>query len=97
MSNKKYKKQLLKGLKSLAKYEHSLLTTMTNLMLQGELNDSDIHFKKGDTFTFKDNIFNYSENKTIRSMAKIRKKTLKTINQIVENNNFKDKELEFLA
>ena len=97
MSKKKYKKQLLKGLKALAKYEHSLLTAMTNLMLQGEFIENDIQFKKGDTFTFKDNIFSYSEDKTIRSLAKIRKKTLKTINKIVEKNNFKDKELEFLA
>ena len=97
MSKKKYKKQLLKGLKKMAKMEHALLTTMTNLMLQGELVDSDIHFKEGDTFTFKDNIFNYSDDDNIRRMAKLRVKTLKIMNKIVEENEFKDKELEFLA
>ena len=81
----------------MAKCEHALLETMTNLMLQGEFVNSDIHFKKGDTFTFKDNIFNYSEDKNIRKMAKLRNKMLKVMNKIVENNNFKDKELEFLA
>ena len=97
MGKKKYKKQLLKGLKKMAKYEHALLTTMTNLMLQGEFIDSDIHFKEGDTFTFKDNIFNYSDDVNIRKMAKIRNKTLKAMSKIVEKNDFKDKELEFLA
>ena len=97
MSKKKYKKQLLKGLKNLAEYEHMLLTTMTNLMLQGEFMESDIRFKEGDTFTFKDSIFNYSEDSNIRRMAKIRLKTLKAMSKIVEKNKFKDKELEFLA
>lgn len=97
MSRKKYKKQLLKGLKNLAKSEHALLETMTNLMLQGEFVNNDIHFKEGDTFTFKDNIFNYSEDKNIRKLAKLRLKTLKVMNKIVEKNDFKDKELEFLA
>ncbi len=97
MSKKKYKKQLLKGLEKMAKSEHALLETMTNLMLQGELVNSDIHFKEGDTFTFKDNIFNYSDDKNIRKMAKLRTKMLKVMNKIVEENDFKDKELEFLA
>lgn len=97
MSKKKYKKQLLKGLKKMAKNEHALLTTMTNLMLQGEFIDNDIQFKEGDTFTFKDNIFNYSEDDNIRKMAKLRLKTLKVMSEIVEENEFKDKELEFLA
>ena len=37
MGKKKYKKQLLKSLKSLGKSEHLLLESMTNLMLLGEL------------------------------------------------------------
>ena len=97
MSNKKYKKQLLKGLKKMAKSEHALLEMMTNLMLQGEFVNSDIHFNEGDTFTFKDNIFNYSDDENIRKLAKLRTKTLKVMNSIVEKNEFKDKELEFLA
>lgn len=97
MSKKKYKKQLLKGLKKMAKSEHALLELMTNLMLQGEFVNSDIHFKEGDTFTFKDNIFNYSEDANIRKLAKLRLKTLKVMSKIVEQNDFKDKELEFLA
>ena len=97
MGKKKYKKQLLKGLKKMAKSEHALLETMTNLMLQGEFVNSDIHFNEGDTFTFKDNIFNYSEDDNIRKIAKLRLKMLKVMSKIVESNDFKDKELEFLA
>ena len=37
---------------------------MTNLMLLGELKKNNIEFKDGDTFTFKDNIFDYNEDKT---------------------------------
>ena len=33
---------------------------------------NNIEFKDGDTFTFKDNIFDYSEDKNIRKMAKPR-------------------------
>lgn len=97
MSKKKYKKELLESLKMLAKAEHKILEKMTNLMLLGELKKDDINFKEGDTFTFKDSIFNYSSDRNIRKLAKLRKKTLKTMNKIVEKNNFKDKELEFLA
>lgn len=97
MSNKKYEKELLKSLRSLLKMEHKVLEQMTNLMLLGELKNDDIEFKKGDTFTFKDSIFNYSSDSNIRKLAKLRIKTLKTMNKIVEKNNFKDKDLEFLA
>lgn len=95
--NKKYKKQLLKTLKNLAFSEHALLETMTNLMLQKELKENNITFKKGDTFSFEDNIFDYSDDKNIRKIAKLRKQILKTMNKLVQKNNFKDKELEFLA
>ena len=97
MSKKKYKKELLKSLKTLAKTEHKVLEEMTNLMLLGELKNDDIEFKKGDTFTFKDSIFNYSADSNIRKMAKLRNKMLKTMNKLVQKNNFKDKDLEFLA
>jgi hypothetical protein len=53
MGKKKYKKQLLKSLKSLGKSEHLLLESMTNLMLLGELKKNNIEFKDGDTFTLK--------------------------------------------
>lgn len=97
MSKKKYKKELLKTLKLLAKAEHQILEKMTNLMLLGELKKEDINFKEGDTFTFKDSIFNYSTDSNIRKLAKLRNRTLKTMNKIVQKNTFKDKELEFLA
>jgi hypothetical protein len=95
MGKKKYKKQLLKSLKSLGKSEHLLLESMTNLMLLGELKKNNIEFKDGDTFSFKDNIFDYSEDKNIRKMAKLRHKMMKTMNKLVEKNNFKDKEIKF--
>lgn len=97
MSNKKYNKELLKSLKTVAKAEHKILEQMTNLMLLGELKEDDIEFKKGDTFTFKDSIFNYSSDANIRKLAKLRLKMLKTMNKMVEKNDFKDKDLEFLA
>lgn len=97
MSKKKYKKELLKTLKLLAKAEHQILEKMTNLMLLGELKKEDINFKEGDTFTFKDSIFNYSTDSNIRKLAKLRNRTLKTMNKMVQKNTFKDKELEFLA
>ncbi|SEG49783.1 hypothetical protein SAMN05421847_2512 [Halpernia humi] len=97
MANKKYNKELLKSLKSLAKTEHKVLEQMTNLMLLGELKKDEIEFKKGDTFTFKDSIFNYSSDANIRKLAKLRVKMLKTMNKMVEKNDFKDKDLEFLA
>lgn len=97
MSKKKYKKELLKTLKLLAKAEHQILEKMTNLMLLGELKKEDINFKEGDTFTFKDSIFNYSTDSNIRKLAKLRNRTLKTMNKVVQKNTFKDKELEFLA
>lgn len=97
MSKKKYKTQLLKSLKAMAVSEHSLLETMTNLMLQKELKKNSIKLKKGDTFSFEDSIFDYSEDRNIRRIAKLRKKMLKTMNSVVQENSFKDKELEFLA
>ncbi len=90
-AKKKYKKQVLKCLKSLNKTEYMLLETMTNLML---LN---IEFKEGDTFSFEDNIFDYSEDPNIRQLAELRKKTMKAMQKLVENSDFKDKEIEFLA
>lgn len=97
MSKKKYKKQLLKSLKNLAFSEHHLLETMTNLILLKEMKKNNITFQNGDTFSFEDNIFYYSEDKNIRKIAKLRKKMLKTMNKLVQKNSFKDKELEFLA
>lgn len=96
-AKKKYKKQLLNSLKELAIAENTLLETMTNLMLLKELKENNISFKKGDTFSFEDNIFDYSEDKNIRRMAKLRGKMLKTMLKLVDNNKFKDKEIEFLA
>ncbi|WP_234108889.1 MULTISPECIES: hypothetical protein [Chryseobacterium] len=96
-AKKKYKKQILKSLKKLADSEYGLVETMTNLMLLKEMKKHDIEFKEGDTFTFDDNIFDYSEDKNIRKLADLRKKMLKTMNKLVEKNNFKDKQIEFLA
>ncbi|MGZ5189104.1 MAG: hypothetical protein ACXWVZ_06650 [Kaistella sp.] len=96
-AKKKYKKQILNSLKEMASTEYSLLETMTNLMLLKEMKENNISFKEGDTFSFEDNIFDYSEDKNIRRMAKLRKKMLKTMNKLVENSDFKDKEIEFLA
>ena len=96
-AKKKYKKQILNSLKDMAHAEYSMLETMTNLMLLKEMKERNISFKKGDTFSFEDNIFDYSEDKNIRRIAKLRKKLLKTMNKLVEKGNFKDKEIEFLA
>lgn len=96
-AKKKYKKQILNSLKEMANAEYSMLETMTNLMLLKEMKERNISFKKGDTFSFEDNIFDYSEDKNIRRIAKLRKKMLKTMNKLVEKGNFKDKEIEFLA
>lgn len=96
-AKKKYKKQILNSLKDMAQAEYSLLETMTNLMLLKEMKERNISFRKGDTFSFEDNIFDYSEDKNIRRIAKLRKKMLKTMNKLVEKGNFKDKEIEFLA
>ena len=96
-TKKKYKKQVLKSLKELAKTEYNLIEKMTNLMLLKEFKENKIEFKKGDTFSFEDNIFDYSEDKNIRKMAKLRKKIMKTMQSLVENSDFKDKEIEFLA
>lgn len=96
-TKKKYKKQVLKALKELANTEYNLLETMTNLMLLKELKDNNIEFKEGDTFSFEDNIFDYSEDKNVRKLAKLRKKTMKTMQSLVDNSDFKDKEIEFLA
>jgi hypothetical protein len=83
-NKKKYKKEVLKSLQSLAFLEHELLETMTNLMLLKELKKNDISFSKGDTFSFEDSIFDYSADKNIRKIAKLRKKMLKTMNKLVE-------------
>ena len=96
-SNKKYKKELLKSLKYMEAAESTSLKVMTNLMLLKELKENNISFKKGDVFSFEDNIFDYSEDKNVRILAKLRKKTMKAMNKLVEKNNFKDKELKFLA
>jgi len=97
MGKKKYKKQLLSSLKSLSKSEHKVLEGMTNLMLLGELKKSKIEFKDGDTFSFKDNIFDYSEDKNIRKLAKLRREMLLTMNKLVAKNDFKDKDIKFLG
>ena len=96
-AKKKYKKQILNSLKDMAHAEYSMLETMTNLMLLKEMKERNISFRKGDTFSFEDNIFDYSEDKNVRVLAKLRKKTLKAMNKLVENNQFKDKELKILA
>lgn len=96
-AKKKYKKQILKSLKVLAVAENTLLESMTNLMLLKELKENNISFKKGDTFSFEDNIFDYSEDKNIRRMAKLRGKMLSTMLKLVDKNKLKDKEIEFLA
>ncbi|WP_333850305.1 hypothetical protein [Epilithonimonas sp.] len=96
-SKKKYKKELLKSLKHMAAAESASLRVMTNLMLLKELKENNISFKKGDVFSFEDDIFDYSEDKNVRTLAKLRKKTMKAMNKLVENNQFKDKELKFLA
>ena len=96
-TKKKYKKQVLKSLKKLAKAEYDLLETMTNCMLLKEFKDNKIEFKEGDTFSFEDNIFDYSEDENIRNMAKLRKRIMSTMQSLVENSDFKDKEIEFLA
>lgn len=97
MGKKKYKKQLLNTLKSLESSEHYILESMTNLMLFGELKKSKIKFKDGDTFSFKDNIFDYSDDKNVRKLAKLRKEMLITMNKLVTKNDFKDKEIKFLS
>lgn len=96
-AKKKYKKQVLKSLKQLAATEYSILETMTNLMLLKEMKKQNINFKEGDTFSFEDNIFDYSEDKNIRNLAKLRKKMMKTMQKLVDRGQFKDKEIEFLA
>lgn len=96
-TKKKYKKELLKSLKNLEAAEHATMETMTNLMLLKELKKHKITFKKGDTFTFEDGIFDYSEDRNIRQLAKLRRKTIKVMSKLVEKNDFKDKELSFLA
>lgn len=97
MSKKKYKKQLLKSLKFLESSEHRILETMTNLMLLKEMRKQNIEFAEGDTFSFRDDIFDYSTDKNIRKMAKLRKAIQKTMQKIVDGNKFKDKEIKFLA
>jgi len=96
-SKKKYKKELLKSLKYMEAAESTALRVMTNLMLLKEMKENNIKFKKGDVFSFEDDIFDYSDDKNVRILAKLRKKTMKAMHKLVENNNFKDKELKFLA
>ena len=62
-AKKKYKKQILNSLKDMAHAEYSMLETMTNLMLLKEMKERNISFKKGDTFSFVVNIFDYSADK----------------------------------
>ena len=97
MGKKKYKKQLLNSLKSLNTSEHYILESVTNLMLLGEFKKNNIKFKDGDTFSFKDNIFEYSEDKNVRKLAKLRKEMIKTIKKLVDKNKFSDKEIKFLS
>ncbi len=96
-NKKKYKKQVLKSLKNLAVSEHTLLESMTNMMLLKEMKKNNIRLKKGDTFSFEDGIFDYSEDKNIRKIASLRKEMLKTMSKLVEKNNFKDKDIAFLG
>ena len=56
-SKKKYKKELLKSLKHLEAAESASLRVMTNLMLLKEMKENNIKFKKGDVFSFEDDIF----------------------------------------
>ena len=97
MGKKKYKKEILNALKTFGKAEHKILESMTQLMFLKEMKKSGVKFKKGDTVSFKDDIFDYSDDKNVRVLAKLRKKTLKAMHKLVENNQFKDKELKFLA
>lgn len=96
-TDKKYKKQVLKSLETMAQTEHALLESMTNMMLLKELRKNNITFSKGDTFSFEDSIFDESDDKNIRKLAKLRRKMLKTMNDLVEKNDFSDKQIEFLA
>ena len=97
MGKKKYKKEILNALKTFGKAEHKILESMTQLMFLKEMKKSGVKFKKGDTVSFKDDIFDYSEDKNVRKIAKLRKQMLKAMNKLVQKNKFKDKELEFLA
>ena len=97
MSKKKYKKELLKTLKTLAKAEHKIIENMTNLMFLGEMKKNKIKLNEGDTFTFKESIFKYSEDKNVRKLSKLHTNALKTMTKLVDKNKFSDKELEFLA
>ena len=94
---KKYKKELLKALLNLENAQHYTLEKMTNLMLLKELKKNNINFKKGDVFSFDDDIFDYSEDKNVRKLAKLRKQMLKTMGKIANDNKFKDKEIAFLG
>ncbi|MBF6610747.1 MAG: hypothetical protein ITF99_06335 [Chryseobacterium sp.] len=94
---KKYKKEVLKSLKHLNSSEHKLLETMTQLMLLKEMKENGIVLQKGDTFSFDDDIFDYSPDKTVRKIAKLRRRIQKTMLDLVENNELKDEEIKFLA
>ncbi len=96
-NEKRYQKELLRSLEKLSNTENALLETMTNLMLLKELKESKISFNKGDTFTFEDSIFDSSEDKNIRRLAKLRRRMLQTMVNMVEENSFKDKDIEFLS
>ncbi len=96
-AKKKYKKELLNCLKYMAFSEEALLETMMNMMILKEMKQNDIAFENGDTFSFKDSIFDYSKDKNIRKIAKLRRQMMKTMHKLVEKNTFKDKQLEFLG
>ena len=97
MAKKKYKKELLKTLKVLGNTERKLLENMTQLMFLEEFKKNNIELRKGDKITFKDDIFDYSEDKNIRKLAKLRREILQSMKNILDKNDFKDKDLEFLA
>lgn len=95
--NKQYHQQLRKSLKIIARTEYELLEVMTNLMLLKELKKNNINFKDGDTFSFEDQIFDESTDKNVQRLAKLRRKMLSTLSKILEENDFKDKEIKFLS
>ena len=95
--NKQYHQQLRKSLKIIVRTEYELLEVMTNLMLLKELKKNNINFKDGDTFSFEDQIFDESTDKNVQRLAKLRRKMLSTLSKILEENDFKDKEIKFLS
>ena len=94
---KKYKKELIAALEKLNRHEHEILETMTSMMFLKEMKENNITFEQGDTFSFDDHIFDYSPDKNIVRLAKLRRKMLKTMLKLSNSNKLKDKDLEFLA